>query len=226
MIMKFQPALSVLITLLTFLLPAQAASGQLVSSGTVSSDSAYVTRMMSLDRDGDGFLDSKELPGKLAELLSKHDANSDGKLDTGELSAVEALAQQSRMAESPAEAQSPAGHGGRAGRSGGGPGQNRPGANRPAGGRRTGDGVQGSPLDAAQILRFALTFDADKDGGLGSEELKRYATALAARRAAAQQSRSVEAINTGEGKAPNTPERPRGLAAPQADATDDPFGND
>lgn len=185
-------------------------------------DSPYVVRMMSLDRNGDGMLQANELPGKMAELLKQHDSNSDAALDRRELASIEAKAVNKRL---PADAQSNSanafGEGGgkmgdgmgRAGRSGG-----------RAGGRRANAVGKSSPLDAEQILRFALTFDADKDGGLNSEELKRYAAALSLRRAAARQQRATEDGAAEEPVAPRQKEAPKGLGAPGSEAGKDPFG--
>lgn len=168
--------------------------------------SQYVQRMMSLDRNRDGFLAKAELPGKLAELLS-HDSNSDGRLEPDELRAIERKAIAARDHGSRSQKSTT----GRRGR-----GQGR----RP----RPGTG-QGSPLDVNQIMRFALTFDADGDGGLSPAELKRYADALAVRRAAARKSRE----QTDESAVPEQPDRTKGTEKPKGlsdpDKDDDPFGS-
>ena len=181
------------------------------------SDSAYVARMMSLDRNGDGLLQASELPGKLAELLQKHDSNSDSMLDRSELASIEAKAQSERMSATTGSSSDSVRN--RGGQVTGGPARGPRG-----GGRRPAAGVQGSPLDAEQILRFALTFDTDKDGGLNADELKRYASALAVRRAVAQQNRANE---SGAGAMPKSSPRdepPKGLGSPGADTGEDPFG--
>ncbi len=143
--------------------------------------SAYVQRMMSLDRNNDGRLSAEELPGKLADLISKHDRNKDKVLTPSELSQMESEAKAARdnrpAAETSARRGGPAGRRGRAGR-----------------GPRAGANAQrGSPLDAAQILKFALTFDNDGDGGLNAQELQIYADALAIRRAAARKRHGTNA---------------------------------
>ena len=176
------------------------------------SDSAYVVRMMSLDRNGDGVLQASELPGKLAELLQEHDSNSDASLDRSELAGIEAKAQSERMpTESVGNADANRNRTRQAA-----DGMRRGGRN---GGRRAGASSKASPLDVEQILRFALTFDVDKDGGLNAEEIKRYATALAARRAVAQQNRAKES-----GAEPAKDEAPKGLGAPGLEKGGDPFG--
>ncbi|MEZ6121917.1 MAG: hypothetical protein R3C49_01935 [Planctomycetaceae bacterium] len=125
--------------------------------------SAYVQRMLSLDRDGSGTLSASELPGKLGELIRQHDQNADGVLDVSELTQIESAAMQQRNSQAPTSESS----------------ENTPGRR---GGRRAASQEIGSPLDPAQILKFALTFDKDGDGGLNAGELKAYAQALAARR--------------------------------------------
>lgn len=125
--------------------------------------SVYVQRMMSLDRDADGFLSANELPGKLVDLL-KHDANGDKRLDTLELSSIEQTAMTGRDDQN------------------GKRGDEKP-IRRNGRNRNAAAATPGSPFDPEQILRFALTFDADKDGGLDAAELNRYARALASRRA-------------------------------------------
>ncbi len=174
-----------------------------------ATQSVYVQRMMSLDRNADGRLSKDELPGKLGELLTKHDRNGDGHLTPAELSAMETAAVSSRDDRSASEKSEPP-----AGRRGRGRG--------PRGGAGT---QRGSPLDAAQILKFALTFDRDGDGGLNSSELKTYAAALAGRRAEAKARREAEGNGTPDGSknssqpnlrsgsTPNKATKPKGLGA-------------
>lgn len=175
--------------------------------------SPYVQRMMSLDRNNDGQLSAEELPGKLADLISKHDRNNDKVLTAAELSQMESEAKAARdtrpAAEMLARGSGPAGRRGRAGR-----------------GRRGAANAQhGSPLDAAQILKFALTFDHDGDGGLNATELQAYADALAIRRAAARNRHGTNANDQPAEQRPpgsrtpsadvdnNQPVKPRGLKA-------------
>ncbi len=148
---------------------AQPANGLVVAFP----QSAYVKRMMSLDRNRDGFLEARELPGTLSQLIGQHDADSDGRLSPQELSSLEDKAMAVRESQNPAATGDPGKAKGRSGRG-------------PAAGRSQG---KASPLDAKQILRFALTFDHNGDGGLSADELRRYTVALAARRAAHRASR-------------------------------------
>lgn len=160
-------------------------------------ESPYVQRMMSLDRNRDGLLSKEELPGKLSELLS-HDSNSDGKLNARELARIErdAIAKRNGGAVNTESA-----------------GRGRRGRPR----RR--NATTGSPLDAQQILRFALTFDADGDGGLNADELQRYAAALAVRRAEARKRHSSNEDETQEDPPPRSenPNKPKGLGTPDKD---------
>ena len=132
--------------------------------------------MMSLDRNSDGLLAKIELPGNLSALIAKHDVNGDGKLSPSELSAIEDKALAAR--QSPQDSKQPGGR------------NNRPGVG-PRGRRQSNAQGNGSPVDSKQILRFALTFDKDKDGGLNAAELQQYATALAKRRAQGRRQESV-----------------------------------
>lgn len=161
--------------------------------------SAYVQRMMSLDRDKDGFLSASELPGKLSEMLKKHDKNGDNRLGRLELARIEDDAISARDSG--------------AGKSA------RQAARQRRGGRRAG-AAGGSPLDAKQILRFALTFDKDKDGGLSAEELQLYAQALAGRRAQAKKLRDANSKST----EPDSEKRPAAGLGASEDPAQDPFG--
>lgn len=156
----------------------------------IQDESAFATRMMTLDKNKDGFLTSDELPKSVLSQIASADLNKDGKWTSAELSTLAQAAKDSRMKDAPQLLdERPKGRGrGRAGRMGIGRGPMRP---------NTGPG---SPLDKAQILKFALTFDADKDGGLNSEELDRYATALAGRRARARKQREAENSTTPDAK--------------------------
>ena len=170
-------------------------------------ESPYVKRMMSLDRNSDGFLTKDELLGKMGELLKTHDGNGDGKLDRRELAQSESEAVQSRSSSKTV------------------PGRNvrRPGRNPPR-------GTAGSPLDYRQILRFALTFDADRDGGLNPDELERYAKALAVRRAQARRrppstDQPPAAEDSKKGDKPSGTNRPKGLRDPSEGDPKNPFGS-
>lgn len=158
--------------------------------------SPYVQRMMSLDRNSDGLLAKNELPGNLSDLVAGHDVDGDEKLSPAELSAIEDEALAAR--QSPQSAKPRRGKG----RQGNGPG--------PRGRRQSGTRGDGSPVDSKQILRFALTFDKDGDGGLNAAELQQYATALAKRRA---QGRRREDSDSAQA-APQKPVKlPKGLGA-------------
>ncbi|MEQ9407872.1 MAG: hypothetical protein RIK87_09090 [Fuerstiella sp.] len=176
--------------------------------------SPYVQRMMSLDRDRDGFLSGAELPGKLAEMLKTQDTDDDGKLSPAELAAAENQARAARDTRPADTDPRPGGSRRRAGR-GGAPGR---GGGRPGG--RASSGGQGSPLDAAQILRFALTFDGDGDGGLNAQELRRYAAALAERRARSR--RQPENANAASETRPAAGRRPGRRPPLDSEAEDEP----
>ncbi|MCP4175350.1 MAG: hypothetical protein GY758_31770 [Fuerstiella sp.] len=142
----------------------QQASGKSAANTTLRSP--YVQRMMSLDRNSDGLLAQDELPGGLSALIAKHDTDGDGQLSSSELAVIEDRAMAARQSpQNPKQAR----------------GGNRTHAG-PRGRRSLNAKGDGSPVDPKQILRFALTFDKDKDGGLNAAELQQYATALAKRR--------------------------------------------
>lgn len=166
---------SAIALLLLPVLPSQ----RLIAGLPNQEESAFAKRMMTMDRNKDGFLTTNEIPKSLLKGISSADLNKDGKWTAKELSNVSRQAMQNRAKES-AAADNPK-QGGR--------NQNRTGRGR--GGRGPGrpDAGPGSPLDAAQILKFALTFDLDKDAGLNPDELRRYASALAVRRSRARQQR-------------------------------------
>lgn len=172
--------------------------------------SLYVQRMMSLDRNKDGFLSKSELPGSLQSIL-KHDSDKDGRLSKAELTAIETGAIRERADKQASPEQRRNGRGG---------------AGRRGSQRNLPQGAAGSPLDPQQIIRFALTFDADHDGGLNAEELNRYAVALAARRA---RGRRQPSTNSGEAvpQSATSPQKPpvQGLGASGAkDDPSNPFG--
>lgn len=174
----------------------------LCSSATAAPQSAYVQRMMSLDRNKDGVLSAKELPGKLAELLKTHDADSDGSLSPQELGSLEDKAMGARDTNGVSSAK------GRVR----GSGRGRRGS---AGGASEG---KASPLDTQQILRFALSFDRNGDGGLNADELRRYADALARRRATARANQMSTDLTPGKPDsttpAPSIKSSPKRSAAP------------
>lgn len=164
------------------------------SVGKTPSQSPYVQRMMSLDRNSDGFLAKNELPGSLAALVAGHDIDGDKMLSPSELSAIEDEALAAR--QPPQDSQRPRT-------------RNRSGTGR-HGRRQSNTRGDGSPLDSKQILRFALTFDRDKDGGLNAAELQQYATALAKRRARGRRREASGSIQV----APEEPVNlPKGLGA-------------
>lgn len=165
--------------------------------------SPYVARMMSLDRDRDGVLSKQELPESLTYLF-KHDENNDQKLDASELAKVELAAMAARDDRDSSVQSSRRRRGGKQGNSAVG---------------------AGSPLDSEQILRFALTFDANKDGGLDASELRRYANALAIRRAQGRR-RDSESNSNEQPSAPLKRDKDvKGLGAPNSkDDTAKPFG--
>lgn len=188
-------------------------------------ESAFAKRMMTLDRNKDGFLTADELPKSVMRQLTDADANRDGKWSPAELSSVSTASKESQAAttqDNPTSRRR-----GRAGNGAGGRGPSRP---------NTGPG---SPLDAAQILKFALTFDTNNDGSLNPDELKRYASALAGRRARARQQREAEGGSTKasteqnastipraeERDAGSQPEEATGLKSKSNARNSDPFGN-
>jgi len=174
-------------------------------SSPPSPQSAYIQRMMTLDRNKDGFLSAQELPGSLQKLM-EHDRNKDGRIGPRELAQIESGAMGQRGGNASKSADP------RGGRRGTGRGNLR---NAP-------QGAAGSPLDPEQVIRFALTFDADHDGGLNAAELRRYAVALAARRARGR--RQPAGSGTTPPTRPATPPA-AGLGAPNAkDDPADPFG--
>ncbi|MCR9202255.1 MAG: hypothetical protein NXI04_26735 [Planctomycetaceae bacterium] len=172
--------------------------------------SAYVQRMMTLDRNKDGFLSAQELPGSLQKLM-EHDHNKDGRIGPRELAQIESGAMGQRGGDAAASSAA------RGDRRGTGPRGNL---------RNAPQGAAGSPLDPEQVIRFALTFDADHDGGLNAAELRRYAIALAARRARGRRQPAGGGTTPAAPPAAsqNTPPA-AGLGAPNAkDDPADPFG--
>ena len=165
-----------------------------------SGQSAFVRRMLSLDRDKDGALSAAELPGTMKDLL-RHDENSDGKLNAGELALAEKAAKSTRSSHAPGSAGSS-----RKGRRGRAKGANRRGG--------------GSPLDPAQIIRFAKSFDTDSNGILSAAELKKYAIALAARKTRDRKESSAPESDQSSARQP-----PVGLEAPGGPDESNPFGN-
>ena len=143
------------------------------SGAGTEGDSAFVQRMMTLDRDRDGFLSEQELPPFFRSRISELDGDRDGRLSRAELAASETSTKESDLS-------------GRKGRAPAGDSMaGQPPMRRAGRGRASATG-RGSPLDAEQILKFALSFDVNRDGSLGPEELREYSFALAARRAQAR----------------------------------------
>ena len=166
--------------------------------------SPYVRRMMSLDRNNDGFLTAAEIPPALSNLLD-HDANGDQRLDASELARIEQKAVGRRDDRPAANSDS------------------QPTGRRGRGGRRE-SGLPASPDDVKQILRFALTFDADEDGGLNASELRKYAAALAARRANGGRRRG-ERPSAGDSGSPESKTKTPGLGDPSKQDDASPFGS-
>lgn len=106
-----------------------------------TSTESVVTRLLALDKNGDGKLDGSELAGRFQSILAKADTNKDGFATKAELEAMAA-----------ADAKAAATTGGREGGRGG----------------REGAGGPPSPADA---VSRAMAYDLDKDGKLSSEEL-------------------------------------------------------
>ena len=184
--------------------------------------SAYVDKMLQQDRNKDGRLSKEELPASQHHLW-KHDLNDDGLLGPRELAAIEAGTAEDGgrpdAGERPGDGRSgPAGlRGSRRGAGGRGlrGGQRGP--------QNSGPGSAAGAVDAQQILRFALTFDVDQDGGLNAAELRKYANALAARRARGRRQQG------GEDPARRPPQQQsapaKGLGDPSTkDDPNDPFG--
>lgn len=164
-------------------------------------ESAFARRMMTMDRNKDSFLTTDEIPKSLIKGIAAADLNKDGKWTAKELSTLsqEATKQRSNNAGASSTTQS-----------------GRP--NRTRRGRRPArsESGPGSPLDAAQILKFALTFDLDKDSGLNPEELRKYASALAVRRSEARRQREAESPTQKDAKA----SQKSGLALPSSELPD------
>ena len=89
----------------------------------------------------------------------------------------------------------------------------------PAAGSR--NAPQGQAAMEKQILQFALSFDADGDGGLNAVELRKYAQSLAARRAAGGNRRGRRNQQRGTTPANDSKSQPKGLSD---DDDADPFG--
>lgn len=161
-------------------------------------ESAFAKRMMTMDRNKDGYLTAEEIPKSLLKGIMDADLNKDGKWTAKELSTVSMQAMKDRADTSAAAGNTKVGN----------RRQNRSGRGRLGRGPARPDTGPGSPLDAAQILKFALTFDIDKDSGLNPDELRRYASALAKRRSAARRQRESESAEVNKGD--------RGMKKPSA----------
>lgn len=146
---------------------------------------AFVERLLSFDESKDGTISKSELPERMHGILERHDANQDGVLDKTELAQVAAQFAQRR---------------------GGGPGAPRggPGRGRPAG--------RGGPPSPEQFVEHAMTFDADQDGKLNRDEMRKLAEEFT-RRAGPGRARGLG----GPGRRPDAGGRPRRPARPNSD---------
>ena len=125
-----------------------------------SAAQAFVERLRTLDRDGNGTVSKDELPERMQNLLARHDTNKDGALDKAELEQIAAGANRN-----PGRARN-----GRPGRSGDGP--------RGRGPRGGGGRFRPGP---ERFVQHALTFDDDSDGKLDKSELTKLAREMGRR---------------------------------------------
>lgn len=184
--------------------------------------SAFVKRMMTLDRNRDGILSKDEVPAAMISQIAAADINQDGQWTPTELHRFNTTSGPNSKSSAKAGTNTSEQRRGRAGRGG-------------RGNNRRADSGPGSPLDAAQILRFALTFDDDRDGGLNASELKRYADALAVRRGRARRDREGGEAKTAEGsglqiprseeRSPASKEKEASGLKSREGSSDDPFGS-
>ena len=204
---KTELSVSAVVLLLASMFPAN----ELTAALPNQEESAFAKRMMSMDRNKDGFLTVDELPKSVLAGIASADLDKDGKWTAKELSSVSREAMQNRAKESAAVTKSQA---------------DGSQTTRRRSGRRTGrgsarpDSGPGSPLDAAQILKFAMTFDLDKDSGLNQEELRQYADALAVRRARSRQQREASSPNKQSGDSATKADTKNGRSIPLPEAAD------
>ena len=152
--------------------------------------SPFVQRLLNFDSNQDGKLTKDELPARMQTVLSKHDKNEDGLLDSQELQAMASQLGQPAGRSNSGRSNSGRSNSGRSnsGRSNSGRSNSgRSNSGRSAAGRRpseqgTNDAAgPGSGLSPAQIVQEAMTFDIDKDGKLSREELLKFAEVFAQR---------------------------------------------
>ena len=180
------------------------------SRNTENDGERFIQRLMSFDDNKDGQLSKEELPERMQRILERHDRDENGKLDRNELQnmAAEASRRGGRGGFGGRErggfdgrpgGRDRGGFGGRPGGREGGRGFGPPDGERrgprgfdaPEGGRgfgrpeevRRGPGGRfgGGPPDPEQFVERALEFDANKDGKLDRDELRKLAEGMSQR---------------------------------------------
>ena len=162
----------------------------------------FIQRLMSFDENQDGQLSKEELPDRMQRILERHDRDENGKLDRTELQNMAAEA--SRRSGRGGFGGRPGGRergglgsrpdGREGGRGFGPPDEERPGPRgfgdqeggrgfgRPGEGRRgPGGRFDGGPPDPEQFVKRALEFDANQDGKLDRNELRKLAEGMSQR---------------------------------------------
>ena len=158
----------------------------------------FIQRLMSFDDNKDGQLSKEELPERMQRILERHDRDENGKLDRNELQNMAAEASR-RAGRGSFGGRERGGFGGRPGGREEGRGFGPPDGERrgprgfdaPEGGRgfgrpeegRRGPGGRfgGGPPDPEQFVERALEFDANKDGKLDRDELRKLAEGMSQR---------------------------------------------
>ena len=170
----------------------------------------FIQRLMSFDDNKDGQLSKEELPERMQRILERHDRDENGKLDRTELQDMAAEASR-RAGRGGFGGRERGGFGGRpggrerggfggrpggreGGRGFGPPDEERPeprrfgdpeggrGFGRPDEGRRgPGGRFDGGPPDPEQFVERALEFDANQDGKLDRNELRKLAEGMSQR---------------------------------------------